>query len=291
MDALWRYRGDSIAVFDASTARVSVFDGDGRYGRSLGLDGGGALLEPIGVFDDGSVVFGVESVSAGTGVWRDTAIGLRVLADGSRVDTLGRWPTEEKYAATHNGRPVLGIRPFGRRTWAAAGPRTLHVATGEAFRIAGFTPDGRLRRVVRAPIRGRRLTDADTDRYERERLDRIRGSRAFPVVGAVFESGQVPYPDRLPPHGRILVEESGGLWVQQGLRPGERTSRWFVFAPDGRWSGEVMAPEGSELLQVATDWVLGVHRDELGVETVRLYRLERGGRVAAARRAIEGGPE
>ena len=50
---------------------------------------------------------------------------------------------------------------------------------------------------------------------------------------------------------------------------------WWVFEPDGRWLGTVRMPEGLDLSQVGEDFILGTHRDDLGVERVRLYGLTR----------------
>jgi hypothetical protein len=43
--------------------------------------------------------------------------------------------------------------------------------------------------------------------------------------------------------------------------------------PDGRWLGEITFPERFVLTDVGFDYVLGWWRDDLGVESVRLYDL------------------
>ena len=41
-------------------------------------------------------------------------------------------------------------------------------------------------------------------------------------------------PDVFPAYERLLVGDDGVLWVQDYIRPGDR-SEWFGFNADGRW--------------------------------------------------------
>lgn len=51
---------------------------------------------------------------------------------------------------------------------------------------------------------------------------------------------------------------------------------WDIFDADGRLTAYLEAPNGFRITDIGARSVLGVHRDPLGVETVRLYRLQRG---------------
>ena len=55
-----------------------------------------------------------------------------------------------------------------------------------------------------------------------------------------------------------------------------------VFRPDGRYLGTVKMPHGLDKVEIGPDYVLGVTRDDLGVEFVRMFRLDRGGREPEA---------
>ena len=48
-----------------------------------------------------------------------------------------------------------------------------------------------------------------------------------------------------------------------------------MFAPDGARVGELEAPVDVEPVSITRDALVGIHRDELGVESVRVYALER----------------
>ena len=49
-----------------------------------------------------------------------------------------------------------------------------------------------------------------------------------------------------------------------------------MFDPEGRLLGSVQMPERFRPTHIGADFVLGVARDEMDVERVRLYTLEKG---------------
>jgi hypothetical protein len=58
-------------------------------------------------------------------------------------------------------------------------------------------------------------------------------------------------------------------------RRGGRLGVHQVFDRDGLLIGRVEGPEGFEITDSGPDYILGVAKDDLDVERVRLYRLER----------------
>jgi hypothetical protein len=46
-----------------------------------------------------------------------------------------------------------------------------------------------------------------------------------------------------------------------------------VFGPEGRWLGLARSPKGVQPLEIGADYLLGLRRDDLGVEHVELYDL------------------
>jgi hypothetical protein len=54
----------------------------------------------------------------------------------------------------------------------------------------------------------------------------------------------------------------------------------MVFDPLGHWLGTVEAPPGLSILQVGGDFVLGVSRDPMDVETVQVHRLLKPSRLS-----------
>ena len=81
----------------------------------------------------------------------------------------------------------------------------------------------------------------------------------------------------------IRLDAEENLWVEPYSLPGAQAAPFEVYAPDGTWLGAVATPPGLGLgtdrvpvgFEIGEDYVLGLWRDELGVEYVRMYGLER----------------
>jgi len=59
-------------------------------------------------------------------------------------------------------------------------------------------------------------------------------------------------------------------------RPSEADDlEWTVISAEGALLGIVRIPRGLTITDIAADAILGVARDELGVERVRLYTLSK----------------
>ena len=48
-----------------------------------------------------------------------------------------------------------------------------------------------------------------------------------------------------------------------------------MFDPEGVWLGPVTLPGRLQIVEIGPDYVLGTTRDELGVESVVMYDLDR----------------
>ena len=86
----------------------------------------------------------------------------------------------------------------------------------------------------------------------------------------------MPLVDSFPAFAEILADLAGYLWVLEYRMFGEGPAVWTVFDPDGRIQGLVETPPGLDVLEIGEDYVLGLVEDELGVEYVQLWALDRG---------------
>jgi hypothetical protein len=69
-----------------------------------------------------------------------------------------------------------------------------------------------------------------------------------------------------------VTDAAGRLWVREpGSDDAERV--WQVFDTGGRHPGAALTPAGLRVTDIAQDLVLGIARDELAVEYVRVFRL------------------
>lgn len=96
----------------------------------------------------------------------------------------------------------------------------------------------------------------------------------------------------------FLLDDLGFLWVRRGPSPAEGDEgmlreftapdgvEWAipsssglhdVFRPDGVYLGTVKLPRDLQITEIGPDYILGIVRDELGIQYVWMYGLDRGG--------------
>jgi hypothetical protein len=89
---------------------------------------------------------------------------------------------------------------------------------------------------------------------------------------------EVVQPTERPAYLGLMLDHVGNLWVEQN--PPDRGEAdpisFLVFDPDGTQLGEIVLPP-LDVKEIGIDYVLGVHRDELGVEYVRQHTLVKPG--------------
>ena len=119
------------------------------------------------------------------------------------------------------------------------------------------------------------VTDREMEEWREEIVQFFGPKLTGGEVRAMLD--QVPMPRSRPPHSRLLLDQAGNLWAKLGPTKGREgaLSDYLVFEGEGRLLGTVALPD-VEVLEIGEDYVLGVFRDELEVEFVRLYDLRKG---------------
>ncbi len=172
---------------------------------------------------------------------------------------------------------------FGFDTWFsprvnwALGPTPLRVAISspEAWEIRFYSTDGRLVRILRAPIPRVEVTPEVRDARKRYFEGLAPGIGLSPRQAASME-GAMPVPDSLPAIGDMRRDRADRLWVGRRLADPLKVQDYDVFDAGGHWITTVQLPvELGYLREIGEDYVLMVWRDESDVQYVRLYRLEK----------------
>ncbi|HSJ24704.1 MAG TPA: hypothetical protein VK929_08565 [Longimicrobiales bacterium] len=84
-------------------------------------------------------------------------------------------------------------------------------------------------------------------------------------------------PETVPAFQAIRVDHLGWYWAEL-FRPGEdATAEWLVFDADGRARGIVELPGRLEVHDIGEAYILGRWTNDLDVESVRRYPLDRRG--------------
>jgi hypothetical protein len=272
-----RLPGDSIAAWDASLGRLSVFSPAGDFVRAVTPRSSLGLFPlAAGVLGDGRVLIAVRSASAGLGsgirVQRDDVSYVALASDGS-VQPVGRFPGTEMLLSSVGGGLLMRPLPFGRQTVAAARGERVYVGTGDAFELRAYEPGRGLRAIIRAQHQPVPVTATEVRDYQRTLVTlgaegdaRLRRQQAEMLEKA-------PYPKAMPPFTDLKVDPDGNLWTRGPTPPAASDARWTVFSPDGRIRGIVTVPAGLTVREIGRDWVLGTVLDDDEVEHVRVYTL------------------
>jgi hypothetical protein len=272
--------GDTIAALDDGTNRIAVFDGAGRFVRSVTLRAASVVPGTgtvVGRLPDGSwlkaasMVWGQGAVHPG--VRRDTTPWIRFRPDGTMRDTIARLPGEEMTVVLAHGTIGFGPVEFGRKTFAAMYGDHVYAADNASYEIRVLSPDGTLRQLIRRTRANRPITNVDVQALHRSRLAGVTDPNVRRMVEQITRSADTP--DSYPAYQSLVVDAGGDLWVKDYPRPTDTTATWAVFEPSGTFLGDVRMPGRLRVFEIGDDYVLGSTRDELDVPHVVMYRLRR----------------
>jgi hypothetical protein len=250
--------GDSLLVYDPVLNRGSMFSSEGLHGRTITLEPRGGANRPpaiLGVFDDGELLGG-EQVPApppegGSGIVRPEMIISLHNRDGAFLDSLGIVPGNERAIADG---VLIGSLPLLRSTSIVMDGSAFHMATGERWEVESRDRGGVLVRTV-----------GD-------------GSEPGPVTQEIIESAGVPeplialLPTHLPAVGSIISDRHRRVWMGPHVMASQQESvSWTVFGVNGELISQVEMPSGFRPLDVGTSTAIGIWKDDLGVQNVRVY--------------------
>ena len=275
--------GDSVLAWDAHARRLSVFTPDGRFVRAFTPAGVKHMFPSVeALLGDGSLVMtpGIDPAGMGMrpeGEFRDTVVWLRVPLGGAARE-LSRRPGADAFMSRSGGMMMTDEVVFGRRLMLAGARDGFYTGYTDRYEIEHRGADGRLRRLIRRSHEPVRATEADLDAYfAADARMEMRGLPAEMRSGfeemARTRRERIPHRDNFPAFAELQVDTEGNLWVADFPRRRDDPRAWSVFDPEGRWLGSVRTPAGLTVRQIGPDWILGVQKDEMDVEHVRLYPL------------------
>jgi hypothetical protein len=276
LQRVWLLPGDSLLAYDFLPSRLSVFSATGEFVRFFHVtstEGRQVLVR--GPFADGSLLVASAPIwnrpGATTGVVRDSVPYFRYDAEGSLLHGLGFYPSIEVYrTVTEESWRLTGV-PFARAPVVGIATDRYYFGPADAYELHVFTLAGEFERLVRLANVERRVRDEHVAAYRAERL--AMAEREGTRASMERTLAAVPYPSTLPPYERLIVDLEGNVWVADYSVPSHQVTIWRVFTTTGEYLGEVEVPSRLELLDVASDYVLGRWVDDLEVEHIRLHEL------------------
>jgi hypothetical protein len=283
MMGVWALPGDTLAVYDIATRRISLFNSGGTFVRQVDLSSAG-FIAPMGMLDDGTIVgsgfsFNPDSLPAKGTRHRNVLPALLISADGSKTDTMATFEGMEMYTVemSFGGRTFpnpLQVQ-FGLNTTLGGRGSQVYVGDNAKPEIKVYSRDGMLKRIIRYPYTPVAVTDAHRKAQEETNLERWAANpfRGMPkemmdqVEGFIRNA---TYAERFPAYETFFLDREGNVWVQE-FAPGQ-PQQFQVYRPSGEFIVRTALPRDVRPMDIGKDYVLGTWKDADGLEHVRLYR-------------------
>jgi hypothetical protein len=260
-----------VAVWDYGNPRLTVYDPEGEFVRTVPAQwADDPPPHAIDVFPDCSilakrpVLLSAGSLAPGQ-LLGDTVNLVRVDLKSRWEEALGLAPGPLWVFTGTNQIPIPFTINVPHDLWG----EDVHVSTGTRFRIQVFQ-DGHLEEEYGVDRDPREVTRAAVDAYvglyERHISDPGQRSEYLSTLDHPAR------PSHLPGYDRLLVADDGNVWAQI-YSPDLSGLKWEVYSPSREWLGQVVLPEGFSLAAIRHGRLVGVWRDELGVEYVQVFNL------------------
>ncbi len=265
--------GDSILVWEYLYPELTVFGPDGECARRFIPERSRwdhwdrrSHLWPLDVTRNGLILAGQDDVHADPAdveVW-DAGGGLR--------GSLGAHSGRESVRGDDGGRePVMFGRSVRRRAWGDL----FIVSSNRRYEVRAFAADGSLARIVRMDHELRVPTDAHVEAEISERVSHI--AEPADERAKRREMRATPVAEHLPAFAAVRDDRLDHLWVYEYEATGEKMpgTLFTIFDTEGRVLGFFELPERMGILEIGEDYILARVRDELGVDYVQVWPLQR----------------
>ncbi|MEX2281211.1 MAG: 6-bladed beta-propeller [Gemmatimonadota bacterium] len=270
--------GNDLLVVDYALRRAHTFSSNGQYKRTFSFQQEPGTSAPYlrSCFADGTLLTNnvpIANIPNEPGkLLPGTMQYFRYGTDGRSLARLAEVPDRTRYVHQHLGMTQFPYVPFTPESMGAAAARVAYINYGGMAQVDRRALDGKLEALIRwqAP---RTRTSAIYDRYVAANLPATNEQRR--PADAAFYALKLPIPDLVPVVGHMIVDAQDNLWAKRYQMPWDSIPTYEVFDSSGRWLGQVTTPARVDVYQIGKDFLLGRHRDELGVERIRTYVLHR----------------
>ena len=283
---------DTLWVADPRLGRLSFFDSDGAFLRSIRFSVvyGSALAVPTVALEGGRIA-SVPMVSAKVasevdslpvlafdeeGIEQDT---LAWLASGTEVVTITISAANDNSGHTTTSlrhpldrRNLMTYAPTGSRifvgTWRPGAPATdglelLQISAAGDTVVAEQLPLGRRALPPEAVTSFAQRAHRAMPESFRARVSNRALERAF--------LQQIPHPAATPVNA-MIASEAGIIWFRASARTASRSERWAAYRPGHGFLGFVELPPDHFLLSAAAGLLWTRSDDELGLPTITGWR-------------------
>jgi hypothetical protein len=280
------HAADSIFVWDNAAFRLTKYDPEGELVsvHAVSREQVARVVEPPLYPGNGWVIPGGDVLVRLVEKRRDLPAAGRFRGGGGLLRMSPDLADQRTLMVFGDVEQVLVDSPWGFIPVTPAFAKTTTIAVQaneertcigdqEGPRVVCFGPDGLLRDVrwLAEPV-GVRGDEREVVAWRKATVD-MYGQKLSPDdVRRLIE--RIPVSAVRPEYSDIELDHDGNLWVKRGPTDsaGTRAFEYLVFDPRGVLRGSVSMP-AVRILEIGTDYALAVHRDELEVEYLQIFRI------------------
>lgn len=268
---------DSLAVFDNWLGRITVFSAEGIPARTIDLrrfvpPASGANVYPT---SDGFAFVGIASLGGprAQSSYRDSAGSYLLDVEGDSVGYYGRFPGAEVMYTER----LFGALPFGGLLSSAVRDDHLIVGTGDEPELREYDATGEVIRIIRWPDHDREVSSKRMEEYVDFRISTMPEDEraAYEETIRAF-----PHSPTEPAYYDLVGSPDGALWLGDypgpeflGPNPPVWPKTWTIIRDDGVRLRRIVGPPGFTLEALRDGLAYGVRVDELGRESIEVYRV------------------
>lgn len=277
---------DSLIVVSGRPPSIKIFDSNGQFDRAVSVPIPANIVAMYRIRGQGwiGMAFGGEFPPAVTGIFPEIWYVVRYTTDFEYADTL----------FSLEGRMLYGDRrasvyvPGGPGGYFAFRGDVMIAGESHTYELKVLDDNGELQHVIRNVV----PNPTDMELAILSPID-------LPVEGAWGERQLQTPTMTAPAYDGVLVASDGMAWVRRRAGPDDTTVRanapwsstvsrgdesvwvadgfdgqeWHIYDDSGALIASAVLPARLRPTEITSSKVVGVWKDDLGVETIRVYRL------------------
>lgn len=278
--------GEEVVVADLGNARISRFATDGTFLAGDRIDLAAGVPLRMDITTGGRLAAQYRNMNpADTTSPAGDPIATLALG-GQAPDTLAVLPPGQSVQIRGGQARIRQFDP--EPIWDADTDGRIVAAMNDGWRFQVWGPDGTLQRIITRPYTRKPFTERDRQVFKDAMLGLFQ-QQGVPSEAAQQVLSQMEFADHYPAFVSLAIGPQGSLWVQH-FRTGDEvagaegtfdiqdlgSTTWSVFEAEGRYLGDVTFPGKYQPLRSIGDRIYGVARDELDVQSLKVYRVVTG---------------
>ena len=269
---------DSLIAMDAARNRAIVLTGTGEFVRSLSISGPIDAQAGVAVLGPGELATLGYTMSQATTRTTVVRVKMPLVLQRNGEESVLRQVDGPTHIRTGSIWIFQSLTDMSRIT---AWREQIALIEPDSAALVLIEKNGAVRSIS-LPTAKRAVTDATI------RALKIEAEREARRAGIPGE-GTLPryelYPTTLPHWGRIFTDAVDCIWIRRFWSPEDTEFEWLIVDPTNDHLATLRVPRETNLGDMRNDLVAGIERDQLDVQYLAFYRIQRPPRSTMCRGA------